>query len=664
MSPRQLFDRLNYRADIDGLRGIAVLATVGYHAFPNWFRGGFTGVDIFFVISGYLISGDILKSLQTGDLNIASFYARRVKRIFPAVLVVLLCLIVIGWFALFADEYKQLGKHVAGTTAFLSNMILWKEIGYFDNAAHTKPLLHGWSLAVEEQFYLIWPIALWWTGKVRLNAGFFIAGAAILSFWCGIWLMQNGERSAFYLPHARFWELALGSLLAYHATHNHLLTTPKFGIKAVSGNFLSSILSGLGLILIFCGVSMFSLEQSYPSWRALVPTTGALLIIVAGPLAWLNRAVLSHRILVTLGLISFPLYLWHWPLLSLMHIIRSEGPGLDVTLPLIALSVVLAWLTYRWVEVPLRFGYAGRLKVPLLVGAMVAVGGLGWLTFIFDGFPQRLPNASAATVRMNDWDYPSQEMKSDSFEGVPLQKVGGQGKQTLFFGDSAIEQYGPRVAEVLAKNSGFTRGAIFLTHGGAIPIDHIRRIDGNLTSIDNFLRVAANKSIDRVVIGAAWSLYFNHDKSDLGLTGELIPRYFIDDISLEDPQGRQLAGSRLESMVRQLISQGKVVYLLSGTPGGKEFGRAGMAPARGLILDDIAASNDYSVPREQVAKRLAMTTELLSNIASRTNAVLINPLDHLCDAIQCPTAAFKDIGHLRASFVRYQLKYLDVTVSE
>lgn len=663
-APSGFVTRLDYRADIDGLRGIAVLATVGYHAFPDWFMGGFTGVDIFFVISGYLISGDILKSLRSGDLNIVAFYARRVNRIFPAVLVVLLCLLVLGWFALFADEYKQLGKHVAGTTAFLSNIILWREIGYFDNAAHTKPLLHIWSLAVEEQFYLIWPIALWWVSKARLNVGFFIAGTTILSFLCGVWLMQNGERSGFYLPHARFWELALGSFLAYHATRSKVLTTPKFGLNAVNRNFLSSFLSASGLILIFCGVSMFSLEQLYPSWRALVPTAGALLIIAAGPRAWLNRVVLSKQILVTIGLISFPLYLWHWPLLSLMHIIRGEAPSLAVTLPLIALSVALAWLTYRWVEVPLRLGHAGRLKVPLLTGAMVAVGGLGWLTFHLDGFPQRLPNATAATARMNDWDYPSQEMKSDSFEGVPVQAVGGRGKQTLFYGDSAIEQYGPRVAEVLGKNSGLTRGAIFLTHGGAVPIDRIRRIDGNLTSIEDFLRVAANKSIDRVVIGAAWSLYFNHDKSDLGMTGELIPRYFVGDISLEDSQGRQLAASRLETMVRQLISEGKVVYLLSGTPGGKEFGRAGMAPTRGLILEDIAASNDQSVPRVRVEKRLAVTTEFLSNVASRTNAVLINPLNHLCGAIQCPVAAFKDIGHLRASYVRYQLKYIDVAVSE
>lgn len=656
--------RLAYRPDIDGLRGLAVLITVGYHAFPNWLRGGFIGVDIFFVISGFLISSDILKSLQDGTFNISAFYARRVKRIFPTLLLVLLCLLMLGWFTLFADEYKQLGKHVAGSAAFLSNIILWREIGYFDNAAHTKPLLHVWSLAVEEQFYVLWPIVLWWVRKIRLNLGLLIAGAAIWSFWYCAWLMQDGGRSAFYMPHARFWELALGSVLAYDAIFSKRLAAIGSALNAASRKILTNILSASGLVLIFLGVSMFSLEQSYPSWRALAPTTGTLMIIVAGPHAWLNRTLLSRRVVVMIGLISFPLYLWHWPLLSFMHIIRGETPGQEMALPLIALSVLLAWLTYRWIEVPIRYGPSGSFKVPLLVSAMVTVGGLGWLTFNLDGFPKRLPNATAADARIGDWDYPSQEMKPDSYGGVSVWTVGGQGKQTLFYGDSAIEQYGPRMAQLLGKNSGISRGAIFLTHGGAIPIDHIRRIDGNLTSVSDFLKVSAHERVDRVVIGAAWSLYFNHDKSDLGITGEPIPRYFVDDISLEESRGRQLAADRLETMIRRLTAQGKVVYLLLGTPGGKEFGRAGMAPARGLIVRDTAALDSYTVPRELVERRLAITTELLSGIASRTNAVLIDPLNHLCNAVQCPVAAFKDIGHLRASFVRHQLKYLDATVSE
>lgn len=653
-----------YRADIDGLRGIAVGVAIGYHAFPEWFKGGFIGVDVFFVISGFLISGILLKSLQQGDLNIIAFYARRVKRIFPAVLVVLFSLLLMGWFTLFADEYQQLGKHVAATAAFISNFVFWKEIGYFDNAVSTKLLLHSWSLAVEEQFYLVWPVFIWLASKARMKIWWSLTGVTISSFIYGVWLTQNGGSSAFYLPHARFWELALGSLLAYHSLDSEVLAVPGIKQKTSFKNILTNIQPTLGLFLIVYAVVMFSHDQTYPGWRAVIPTTGALLIVAAGPHAWLNRVILSKRILVAIGLISYPMYLWHWPLLSLSHIIVGGTPSLELKLAMIALSIVLAGLTYRWVEVPLRFGCANQIKVPLLVGAMVAVGGLGWLTFNFDGFPQRLPNTTSILSRVNDWEYPSHEMKSESLAGVPVQTVGGQGNQTLFYGDSTVEQYGPRVAELLGNNSGLTRGAIFLTRGGDIPIDRIRRIDGYLTSTDNFFKVAASQNIDRVVIGAAWSLYFNRDKSDLGLLDDPVPHYFAGDISLEESQGRQVATDRLTVMVNQLTKQGKSVYLLASSPGGKEFGRNAITKSRKLFLKDLANNDENQVPRKQIEKRLSIATEFVTDIANRTGATLINPMNYLCSTTQCPVDILKDIGHLRASFVRHQLKYLDATVLE
>jgi len=158
-----------YRADIDGLRGVAVLSVVGYHPTPYWVRGGFIGVDVFFVISGFLISTIIFDNLHRGSFSFAEFYGRRIRRIFPAVIIVLIACLAFGWFFLFADEYRQLGEHVAGGAAFISNFILWNESGYFDNAAATKPLLHLWSLGIEEQFYIVWPLLLWFALKKKLN---------------------------------------------------------------------------------------------------------------------------------------------------------------------------------------------------------------------------------------------------------------------------------------------------------------------------------------------------------------------------------------------------------------------------------------------------------------------------------------------------------------
>ncbi|MFA6121206.1 MAG: acyltransferase, partial [Sideroxydans sp.] len=200
-----------YRADIDGLRAIAILAVVGFHAFPTWVKGGFIGVDVFFVISGFLISTIIFGSLSRDAFSFAEFYARRIKRIFPALFLVLVASFVFGWFALLADEYKQLGKHIAGGAGFVSNFVLWGESGYFDNAAETKPLLHLWSLGIEEQFYFVWPLLLWFAWKRRFNLLTIALVVAVVSFALNVFTVRSDPVAAFYSPLTRFWELMVGS---------------------------------------------------------------------------------------------------------------------------------------------------------------------------------------------------------------------------------------------------------------------------------------------------------------------------------------------------------------------------------------------------------------------------------------------------------------------
>ena len=181
---------LNYRADIDGLRGLAVTLVVFYHAFPGLLPGSFIGVDIFFVISGYLISKIILKQVKEENFNFSNFYIRRINRIFPALLLVLMACFAIGWFNLLADEYKQLGKHIAGGAGFISNIILWGESGYFDSASYQKPLLHLWSLGIEEQFYFIWPVIIWAAWKFQLNLMAVAISIALISFGTNIYQIQ------------------------------------------------------------------------------------------------------------------------------------------------------------------------------------------------------------------------------------------------------------------------------------------------------------------------------------------------------------------------------------------------------------------------------------------------------------------------------------------
>ena len=371
-----------YRSEIDGLRAIAVLLVVTFHAFPNTLDGGFIGVDIFFVISGFLISSIILENLDAGTFSFVTFYGRRIRRIIPALSIVLIVSLVFGWFELLPGEYKQLGKHVAGGASFLSNFLLWREHGYFDNP-DAKPLLHLWSLGIEEQFYIIWPLLLFLMFKLRLNLLAVTAVVALSSFLLNTEITARDTVASFYSPLTRFWELSVGSTLAYLALHK--------------ANFLPKPHSYVALFLSFAGVALIAIsaliihkDYAFPGWWAVLPTTAAAAIIMSGSQIWLNQKLLSNRVLVGIGLISFPLYLWHWPLLSFAHIVEGATPSLATRISAVLASVALAWLTYWLIEKKVRNG--GDLAVKSLVccAAVFAVGFTGYITDKFDGFNHRL----------------------------------------------------------------------------------------------------------------------------------------------------------------------------------------------------------------------------------------------------------------------------------
>ena len=214
---------IKYRPDIDGLRAIAVLSVICYHAFPHLIRGGFVGVDIFFVISGFLISSILIANLETNTFSFLAFYRKRINRIFPALILVLIVFLILGWFVLFPSEYEQLGSHVAGGASFISNFLLWYNTGYFDNAAETKPLLHLWSLGIEEQFYIIWPLVLWIAWKRQFNIMTIMIVIALLSFILNIREIKLDSVATFFSPQTRFWELLLGSILAYIGFYSSLV---------------------------------------------------------------------------------------------------------------------------------------------------------------------------------------------------------------------------------------------------------------------------------------------------------------------------------------------------------------------------------------------------------------------------------------------------------
>lgn len=357
-----------YRADVDGLRAVAVLCVMVFHAFPSMLKGGFTGVDVFFVISGFLITTIILENLAAEKFSFLEFYTRRVRRIFPALLVVLIACLVAGRFALLPDEVAALGRQTAAGAGFVSNLLLWSEAGYFDTDAIRKPLLHLWSLGIEEQYYIVWPLllsSLWKTGKKNLVRITTLIGIA--SFALSAWQAKTNPVAAFYSPLTRFCELFVGSGLA------HLSIVRGDKLKFGRGHVQSFV----GLAMLGVGMFLITKDRQFPGFWALLPTLGAALIIAAGAGAWPNRRLLANRAMVFIGLISFPLYLWHWPLLSFATIINDEFPSRSVRAGLMVLSIPLAWLTYRLVERPIRFGTHRTAAVRAVFSGMVATAVLG-----------------------------------------------------------------------------------------------------------------------------------------------------------------------------------------------------------------------------------------------------------------------------------------------
>ena len=276
-----------YRPDIDGLRAIAVLLVVGFHAFG--IQAGFIGVDIFFVISGFLISSILFSDFQNHSLSIIDFYRRRIRRIFPALLTVLLFCFGLGWFTLLADEFAALNKHIAAGLAFVSNLVLLGESGYFDSASNTKILLHLWSLGIEEQFYIFWPLLLILFCRLKLKIGALLFTLLAASFLLNVALIYSYPTATFYLPVTRVWELLIGSVLAYRSV---LQNRP----LVLWGS--ANLSAWLGFILLILANIFINDRSAFPGWWALLPTLSAALLLSAGPSTWFNQHVLSSRLLV------------------------------------------------------------------------------------------------------------------------------------------------------------------------------------------------------------------------------------------------------------------------------------------------------------------------------------------------------------------------------
>jgi len=367
-----------YRPDIDGLRAIAVMLVVIFHAFPEAMPGGFIGVDIFFVISGFLITGIIVRELDQKRFSLLAFYNRRIRRIFPALIVVLCVTLVLGWLWMLPAAYAQLSSDVFASAAFFANIALLLQSGYFDIESAKKPLLHLWSLGIEEQFYLIWPLLLMLVARLRLRMLTAVSVVGIASFVLNVALIGSNPVATFYLPFTRAWELLAGAALAC-------------GWNQISQTGAASNRRALfGVLLIATAAAVLDTKSAFPGWWAMLPVAGAALLLSA-PAAWFCQALLASPPMVWVGLISYPLYLWHWPLLVFCGIIKFAPLTLLERGLVVGLSFALAWATYRFIEIPFRFGRPSPLKILSLCSGMVVIAVAGGVVVKGRGFDFRLP---------------------------------------------------------------------------------------------------------------------------------------------------------------------------------------------------------------------------------------------------------------------------------
>lgn len=339
-------DIIKYRREIDGLRALAVMPVILFHAGFEMFSGGFVGVDVFFVISGYLITSIILAELEQEKFSIVNFYERRARRILPALFLVMMVSLVVGYFTLLPDEFKNLGQSLVATSLFSNNMLLALTSGYWDLASEFKPLLHTWSLGVEEQYYVIVPIFLLLAWKyLKAKIPLFLTILFLGSFLFAVWFVSVSPKWAFYILLTRAWEIAIGALAAIF-----LRSKPQVSTHVQTSN----ILSFSGLVLIFLSIVVFDKTIPSPGIYLLVPTIGAVLIIIFTREGTLTYFLLGHPVSVFLGLLSYSLYLWHQSVFAYLRVYYAEEPGQLIFSTSILFIFVLAYLTWRYIETPFR----------------------------------------------------------------------------------------------------------------------------------------------------------------------------------------------------------------------------------------------------------------------------------------------------------------------
>lgn len=524
-----------YRPDIDGMRAIAVLMVLAVHAFPARLPNGFVGVDIFFVISGYLITSILLRELSADVFSIRNFYVRRVNRIFPALAVVLLFCLAAGPLVMYSSEYTQMGKSVAASALFVANVNFYLETGYWDISSKLKPLLHIWSLGVEEQFYLLWPLILWGAAKARKSA-VAVSLAVIFAALCVnlVWTFQN-QPAAFYLPFGRFWELASGGLLA---------CIQRDGPAAQEKGGAHGLRDGVRHVLGIGGLALLAVTQivplrpdAFPGFYAVVVVGAATLLVLAGPQAWVNRRLLAHPAMVYVGKISYPLYLWHWPLLVFARLLGDGQWSSSHRNLAVVGSVAMAVLTHHAVERPLAKVARRNVLALVLAVLMAVVGMVAGLVYL-----GRLPVAqSYANAPLQTYDKP--EVRSQG----KIVLLGDSNAGHFSYGLSLL--YGERLTTIATPGWPYLDGVRY--REGYVP--HREHLGTPALTEEALRRIEADDTVRLVILSNTYLMYLPSDNlRSVGGPGE--------------ETGVQAYEAGMRRTLERLLRSGKKVVLVKPIP--------------------------------------------------------------------------------------------------
>ncbi len=631
---------LHYRPDIDGLRAVAVMAVVFYH-FGFWqVPGGFVGVDVFFVISGFLITGLIHREMQQGRFTIAHFYERRVRRIFPALFVMLAAATVAAGLLLFPVDFESYARSLAATAIFASNFEFWREAGYFDVASAQKPLLHLWSIAVEEQFYLLFPALLLAIGTRSLRR---LRGAVgllfLLSLGFSLWAVVWAPAAAFYLLPSRMWELMLGALLALGV------------VPQIRAQVSRELLAIAGVIMIAAAVILFRPWQAFPGLAALLPCLGAACVIHAGGAPTIVTCLLSRKPVVFVGLISYSLYLWHWPVLVFGRMVLNGEPGGWQNWALMAVSAALAALSWRFVERPIRRGVRLGWR-PFFAGAAGAMGltlACGVAVASANGVPERWQPEIRSILAAER----SHEPRMDACFGRSaadvnagrLCRIGSAAAKTptfLLWGDSHADALLPAIQQVAGRRG---RAGLFAGSASCAPLLGVARSDvvDCKPFNDAVVKLALEPGITEVILDARWAKEADDPFSGAG--GPIV----LSDATAQSTDTASMEAvfyRGLERVVRVLTEAGKRVVIVAPVP------EAGYSVPRTLARLRLAGDRrELTRSLSTYFKRQKFVFFALTRMRQSYGATVLYPHQILCATGVCEFALkdrplYRDEHHL------------------